>query len=164
MKKCFKCGLEKPIAEYYAHPMMADGHLGKCKSCAKADAEARRKEKEKDAKWRVTELKRHRKKSQDYRDSGLGPGKSVGASKRWTKKNPQKRKAHSVVAVAIRSGKIKRQPCEICGKMPAQAHHDDYSNPLNIRWLCPIHHGEYHHNENIKAIEASADIQARCDS
>lgn len=45
---------------------------------------------------------------------------------------------------AIRRGDLVRKPCEVCGHEPAQAHHDDYSKPLDIRWLCPVHHHEHH--------------------
>lgn len=37
MKKFFKCGLEKPLTEFYKHKMTKDGHLNKCKACAKND-------------------------------------------------------------------------------------------------------------------------------
>ena len=52
----------------------------------------------------------------------------------------RERYCHLLVYLAIKSGKLTRQPCEICGKLPADAHHDDYSEPLTIRWLCRRHH------------------------
>lgn len=43
MKTCFKCNLAKPIGQFYRHPAMLDGYLGKCKQCALEYARAHRK-------------------------------------------------------------------------------------------------------------------------
>ena len=45
---------------------------------------------------------------------------------------------------AIASGKIIRGSCEICGDDKTEAHHDDYSKPLEVRWLCKKHHQMFH--------------------
>lgn len=69
---------------------------------------------------------------------------------RWAnleKARPRER-ARRAVYVAIRRGVLIPQPCEVCGVEPyrngrryVQAHHPDYSKPLDVRWLCPRHHG-----------------------
>lgn len=52
---------------------------------------------------------------------------------------------------AIASGYIERTPCEICGKTPTHAHHDDYNKPLQVRFLCPSCHKKWHNtNEPIR--------------
>ena len=64
-------------------------------------------------------------------------------SNKKDKKNPEKYNASKLVNNAVRDGRLKKQPCETCGN-DAQAHHDDYSKPPDVRWLCRKHHLEVH--------------------
>jgi len=43
MKKCIRCGIDKELNDFYAHPKMRDGHLNKCKECCKEVADIREK-------------------------------------------------------------------------------------------------------------------------
>jgi len=52
----------------------------------------------------------------------------------------QKFNARRMLQRAIKRGKVERQPCEICGEIETEAHHDDYDKPLEVRWLCAKHH------------------------
>jgi hypothetical protein len=69
--------------------------------------------------------------------------------RKWRKTHPMtaeqryKDNARSYANVYLRRGKIEKVACEICGK-PGQMHHDDYSKPLDVRWLCRPHHLELH--------------------
>lgn len=54
--------------------------------------------------------------------------------------------AESYVKRAIANGSLSREPCEICGTGKAEAHHDDYNKPLEVRWLCRKCHAEWHRN------------------
>lgn len=64
-------------------------------------------------------------------------------NRRWRESNPLAHSAHMILAAAIRAHKIDPQPCEICGAK-AHGHHDDYTKPLDVRWLCNKHHREHH--------------------
>lgn len=45
---------------------------------------------------------------------------------------------------ALRRGLLKKSSCEVCGEEKTEAHHDDYSKPFDVRWLCTTHHAEHH--------------------
>ena len=146
MKTCFKCGAGKPLTEFYKHNGMADGHLNKCKECAKSDVRKRRNDNIEE--YRAKDRKRHRDnperreynnaRSKSWRKNN--PLRHAELTNAWRKRNPEKRSAHRKVERAIKSGRLVRGLCEICGSHNVHAHHDDYSKPLDVRWLCPKHH------------------------
>lgn len=62
----------------------------------------------------------------------------------WRQANADKYRAHLAVQRGLKSGDLVRQPCEVCGHPRTDAHHDDYSEPLTVRWLCRQHHTRLH--------------------
>jgi hypothetical protein len=52
--------------------------------------------------------------------------------------------AYGRVQRAKAKGLLVPQPCEVCGDLKVTAHHDDYSKPLDVRWLCRLHHSRAH--------------------
>jgi hypothetical protein len=54
-------------------------------------------------------------------------------------------RAHRAVRTALSEGVLRPQSCEVCGtSQPIHAHHDDYSAPVDVRWLCQEHHIAHH--------------------
>lgn len=51
---------------------------------------------------------------------------------------------------AIKKGVIQRKPCEVCGDPNSDGHHEDYSQPLKVRWLCRSHHAKLHQDEALE--------------
>ncbi len=99
MKKCFKCGLEKELDDFYVHPRMADGHLNKCKECTKKDAKVVYKNIQANPERAFKERRRCAKKTERARKE-----KKFWTQREYIKqhlsddfdeKYPEKRKAHT---------------------------------------------------------------------
>ena len=71
---------------------------------------------------------------------------------RWRERNKIKSSAHNIVAQALRGGILIRGKCELCGVEKTVAHHDNYSKPLDVRWLCTKHHNEIHCQPRYKEV------------
>jgi ribosomal protein S27AE len=62
-------------------------------------------------------------------------------------RNPEKAKARQATRYAVETGLIVRTPCVHCGAVKSQAHHRDYSKPLDVVWACFKCHREIEHGQ-----------------
>lgn len=132
-KECFRCHKVKPVDEFYPHRGMADGRLGKCKECTKGDVTVNRNA-------NILEIRIY------DRERAKTPGSianRVHSTRRWRQKNPRKWAAQMILNNAIRVGKLTRELCGRCGSK-AHAHHENYDHPLEVTWLCAVHHSGRH--------------------
>ena len=129
-KECFKCKSIKPLDEFYKHPRMLDGHLNKCKACAKSDVCAHREK-------NVTRIREYDKSRSKHPDRIKA---AAEINRMWREQDRRRSAAHNAVARALKSGQLKRLPCERCGDKKSVAHHEDYDKKLDVIWLCqPCH-------------------------
>ena len=128
MKKCTKCEEIKEPTAFSSEKKNSDGLQYHCKTCVKAYQE---------------ENKECIKIYQEaYKKTEAGKASQRKSDEKRRLEHPEKIKARNVLNHAIEAGKMSRQVCSICGKKEAQAHHDDYLKPLEVKWLCIEHHNE----------------------
>jgi len=153
MKSCRKCGKKKPLSKFYRHKQMLDGHLNICIECVKARVNIYRKENIEQIRAydRKRSMEPHRvfaRKS--YAKTKQGKLAIKRAHENYKKNYPIKQKAHNILCNAVRDKKIiAKNSCEQCGSTRfVQGHHDNYTKPLDVRWLCISCHRHWHkHNE-----------------
>lgn len=131
MKVCQKCREQKPACAFYAHPLTADGLLGRCKDCHKAAMKANRRD-------------NPAVRTRDNERAKL-PHRKVKARQdviRWRAANPDLYKAQNAINNAIRDGKLTRGACACGAKKHVFGIPADPNNPLSkIKWECArCHH------------------------
>lgn len=145
-KTCQACLEVKPVSDFYRHSMTADGFYPKCKKCHCKQCKNNRQVDIKEYRKRHRERNRieTRKASiQKPYQKSLASGEHTRRTQAWRVKNPEKYQAHLEVKKALYHGQIQKMGCVICGGK-AQAHHEDYSKPLEVIWLCHTHHANHH--------------------
>lgn len=130
MKRCYFCKEQKPVSDFNRDRSRGDGLQNRCRCCQlKANRE-----------W----AQRH----PEVRRSALRRQYAQEVTRRPTKQSPrEKKRAHYAVEMAIKKGLMARpSACSRCGRtqFPIHGHHENYSKPLDVIWLCAPCHGEAH--------------------
>ena len=139
-RECKKCKITKPLTSFNVRTGLKLDRAYFCKECSY--------QQEKD--WLNRNLEHNRQYRRNYYQ--LHKEEIRERHKKYMQtylSNPEekiKNKARNTVSRAIKGGKLERLPCQKCGELKVQAHHEDYSKPLEVVWLCTIHHKEIHKN------------------
>ncbi len=149
-KICTRCGQNVPLDGFYRHPKGKFGRASLCKPCFterySTPMDERRKTEEGRKRLRI--LRRQRPVSDEAR------ARERRSAARYSEKYPEKERAKRLVRSALEKGHLTRPAtCAACGKPPepdrygrrvVQAHHHDYSRPLDVEWLCRVCHASEH--------------------
>ncbi len=135
-KVCKKCNRMLSLQDFYQHPAMTSGYLNFCKGCVKHRVKIYRNN-------NINHIREYDRKRGKLSHRIVLTTK---ATKEFRIKHPEKYKAHTIVGNAIRDKRLnKPNHCENCGtKTKLRGHHEDYSKPLIVIWLCQICHSERH--------------------
>jgi hypothetical protein len=136
-KTCTRCGETKPVEAFHRNRRRKDGRQTCCKDCNNAQARA----------WERANRRRAAANRRKWdRDN---PDRVLAMHRRRRKRNPQKAYARSLLNIAVAKGEInKPDHCQSCEKATPpgdlHGHHEDYSKPLEIEWLCRDCHASRH--------------------
>lgn len=149
MKVCKVCGETKPLDDFPRHPSTTDGHLIRCKVCHNIIRRARYKanpQRGRNAarKWRLKNPKQYKENQARWRTENRD--KVHDYDRQYREANQEKRQAKQLAFRAVERGDLIRpDSCSECGKeCVPHGHHDDYSRPLEVRWLCHACHLGWH--------------------
>lgn len=136
---CSICCVPKPETEFYYHTRNGvKTPFSSCKQCHKDSVRFYRQTP------RGREVSREcckRQSKSEYRKA-----KNRKHSLKWARNNKHKRSAHDRLLRAVKKGLIvKPNCCSICHQpCKPEAHHPDYSKPLEVLWLCqPCHRNQH---------------------
>lgn len=137
---CKKCGETKSVKDFrkkHKEGPYEPWNLRICKECVHSEYVERYNNPAK--RECIKNTSRNWKKS--------NPERHAENNKKWYHANKHKARAGAKLRYTVRTGKIERMPCEVCGSTEkVQGHHDSYrvGFELDVRWLCQDHHKAWH--------------------
>lgn len=121
--KCGRCKTIKPITEFHRNRHTANGINNWCGECRRSATKVSK------------STPKHRLTRNAY----------ARQYKKHRRGESNKIKIRGLAQTALKQGRLTKQPCIVCATtVNVQAHHSDYSKPLDVDWLCTKHHATWH--------------------
>lgn len=149
-KVCNRCERDLPVSSFTKKSSAKDGLCGHCRECAKAHYAANAdhiRARNRAHYANVSEGARDRQRERLRQFMESNPDYRSVSSRKHRETHPDKVRARQAAAYARRAGRLVPLPCAECGAAKVEAHHEDYSKPLDVVWLCRTHHIARHRTE-----------------
>lgn len=153
MKTCSTCKEFKLLEAFDQQLGRKFDRASRCKSCQSISQKQRRKRPD------VID-QRHAYMARRLKTE-RGKAKKMADCNAYNRRHPDRASAHRKIADGLRHGKIQRQPCQFCGDTKSQAHHHDYSKPLDVVWCCFKCHREKMHGQTVSPTKFTFEMPAQ---
>lgn len=160
-KMCPKCGKRDLLCGFSKNRTKPDGLQSICKDCVKkANARTSKQNVDRVRKWRAENAEKYKLSQTEYYQKNKkalyakhcdwrkrNPKAVSSETAKYRIKHPSKRAATCALNNAVRDGRITKPiTCQVCGLtgIRIHGHHEDYSKPLDVLWVCPLCHSLIH--------------------
>lgn len=143
-KTCRVCKKELPVIEFHKHNRT--GYQSDCKDCKRLESRIRNRTPERREYNKLFLRKLYPKLKEEYYSRPDVKARRAKQAKEY-RNDPEKRErylAREFAKLAKNKGDLIPLPCEACGEGKVQMHHEDYSKPLEVIWLCEDCHYKAH--------------------
>jgi len=134
MSMCFYCGESKSPTDFYKDPKK---HT-RCKECWRAYTRINNR------KHYLKKKEKHNTRTKKWYQENKHKWKEYHANRIKNSDYKKKERARQQARRAVKKGIIKKENCSSCNSPISELHHENYSKPLEVIWLCRPCHGRKH--------------------
>lgn len=143
-KRCYLCKQIKPFDAFHRDSRTKDGYRFLCKVCTKESRQTPEylaNQRETGRRYRQRHSEKERERSRQYWKRN--PDRVSTHAKN---RDALKEQARHALRNAVMAGTLgKPKECQDCRRVARlHGHHDDYTRPLEVAWLCSLCHGLRH--------------------
>jgi len=142
LRRCYVCGQSKQLTAKFFYTNKVPKYHGFRLECKECTHKYNISQKRKDIVRKYNISQKGRITAAKYIQSVRGRKQRARQAAIERRRYPEKQKARLIIKQEKKMGRLISKPCIICAEIKTEAHHENYYKPMNIIWLCHLHHRE----------------------